>query len=71
LNISTEFKEGVKEILRTAMIAVIPLLIVGFQSWSFDWKAIVVAGAIALLSGIDKWHHKKDVGVMGNGLTGI
>ena len=54
--------EGVKEVVRTAMMAVIPLVIVDLQTQSFNWKAWAIAGVIALLSGVDKWLHKNQHG---------
>lgn len=68
---SEELKEGVKEIIRTSMMAVIPLAIIQLQSGSVDYKLLLVAGLIALLSGIDKFLHKKETGIFGNGLTVI
>lgn len=64
-------KEGIKEVLRTAVIAVIPIIISQLQTNQVDWRAMAIAGAIALLSGVDKWLHKEEKGVMGNGLTGF
>lgn len=61
--------EGLKELLRTALMAVVPLAIVQIQGNTIDWKAIGVAGLIAVLSGIDKWLHKEGKGLGGNGLT--
>lgn len=71
MKFSDELKEGVKELLRTALMAVVPLLVVDFQGGKFDFKALGVAGLIAFLSGLDKWLHEKDSGVRGNGLTGF
>lgn len=64
-----EFKEGLKQTLRLALMAIIPLGISQLQSGVFDWKAIVIAGGIAILGGIDKWLHKLEKGIGGNGLT--
>jgi hypothetical protein len=63
--------EGLKELLRTAMMAVVPLVISALSSGdhSIDWRAIAIAGVIALLSGVDKWLHKEGKGLGGNGLT--
>lgn len=65
------FKEGMKEVLRTAVMALVPLLISLLQSGSIDMPAVLISFAIALLSGLDKWLHKNESGVMGNGLTGF
>ena len=66
-----ELQEGVKELLRTALMAVIPLLIFQIQNGEINYQAVGVALTIAALSGIDKWLHKLDTGVRGNGLTGF
>ncbi len=62
-------KEGAKQLARVALVAVIPLLISGLQSNSIDWRGILVAGAIAVLMGLDKFLHKSETGIGGNGLT--
>ncbi len=71
-----EIKEGIKELLRTALMAVIPLVIISLQDGQIiDWKAITIAGLIAILSGIDKWLHKEDKTIIpikgATGLTGF
>ena len=66
-----ELIEGLKELLRTALMSVIPLAVVGLQEGSLNLKALGVALGVALLSGVDKWLHKSDKGVAGNGLTGF
>ena len=66
-----ELLEGLKEILRTALMAVIPLLVLSLQQGEIDLRAVGLVAAVALLSGVDKWLHKLDKGVMGNGLTGV
>ena len=71
---NNELKEGLKELLRTAAMAVVPLVISQLSSNTIDWRALAIAGAIALLSGVDKALHKSDKGVTvlgGNGLTGF
>lgn len=62
---------GLTEILRTAVMAVIPLAILDIQQGKFNWKTWGIAGLIAILSGIDKWLHKLGEGIKGNGLTGF
>lgn len=64
-------QEGAKQLLRVALVAVVPLIISGLQDNSLNWRSIAIAGAIAVLMGIDKWLHKSDSGVLGNGLTGF
>ena len=63
--------EGLKELLRTSLMAILPVIIVDLQSNSFHWQTWTIAFVISLLSGVDKWLHKKDTGLMGNGLTGV
>lgn len=53
--------EGFKELIRTAILACIPLVISGLQAGTVDWRAVGIAGAIAFLSGLDKWGHEKGV----------
>ena len=64
-------KEAAKEILRTALMSVIPLVVVDLQSNTFHWQTWAIAVVVSILSGLDKWLHVKDTGVMGNGLTGF
>jgi hypothetical protein len=52
--------EGLKQLGRVALFAVLPLLISGLQAGVVDLRAVAIAGAIAILSGIDKWLHKAD-----------
>lgn len=66
---NTPIVEGLKQLLRVGLVAIIPLVITGLQTGTIDWKAVAVAGAIAILMGIDKWLHKADTGIGGNGLT--
>lgn len=68
----TAIKEGFKELLRTALMAMVPLLISQIQSpYSIDWRAVGIAGVIAILSGIDKWAHKAEKGLGNGGITGF
>ena len=53
--------EGLKELVRTALIATVPLLISGLEAGKVDWRIIGIAGVIALLRAIDKWAHSKDI----------
>ena len=71
MKLSTPIIEGAKQLLRVALVAVIPLVISGLQTNSIDWRSIVIAGIIAVLMGLDKFLHESEVGVAGNGLTGI
>ena len=65
---SKEITEGVKEVLRTAVIAAIPLVISQLQLNQIDWRAIAIAVAIAILSGLDKFLHKSEMGINKNGI---
>jgi hypothetical protein len=58
---SKEFIEGLKETLRTGIIAVLPVLIDSIQKGFVDWRVILVAFVLAVLKGIDKWVHLSDV----------
>jgi hypothetical protein len=71
MNLNTPFVEGLKQLGRVALMSIVPLVIAGLQDNSLNWRAIAVAGAIAILMGIDKWLHKNDAGLGGNGLTGF
>jgi len=53
--------EGVKELGRVALIAVIPIIIAGLETNTFSWKLILVVAAIAILKGLDKFVHKTGV----------
>ena len=49
--------EALKQAGRIVAVAIIPLIINQLNSSSFDWKAIGVTGAIALLMAVDKFLH--------------
>jgi len=66
-----EFVEGLKEVLRTSIMALIPVVILSLQEGEVDWRLIGISAAIALLSGVDKWLHKENKGINDNGLTGF
>lgn len=53
--------EGVKESLRLAVIAAIPLIIAGINAGYIDWRLVVGAAVIAVLKGFDKYLHKTGV----------
>lgn len=54
-------KSAVREALRTAIIAVIPLAIIQLQDGMLDLKTLGVALGIGVLRGIERWLHEKDV----------
>lgn len=56
----TALIEGIKEIVRVALIAALPLLITGLESGSLDWRLVATAAVIAVLKGVDKFVHKND-----------
>lgn len=58
---TSNFVEGLKEVLRLSIIAVLPVLIEALTSGTLEWKVILVAFAIAFLKGIDKWVHLSDI----------
>ena len=57
----------VLELLRVAVIAVIPVTILAMETKTFDWKAIAIVGAIAVLKALDRMLH--ETGVAERGLT--
>jgi hypothetical protein len=48
------FVEGLKELLRVILIAIIPVLIDSLQKGSVDWRTVTVVAALAGLRGIEK-----------------
>lgn len=63
--------ESVKELARTAVIAVIPVLLISLEQGQIEWRAVTLACAIAILRAVDKWLHKENLGLKNNGLTGF
>ena len=56
---SNSFTEALKEGLRVAVLAVIPILISGFQqAEGFDWRLVIVTGVVAFLRFVDSWLHE-------------
>lgn len=53
--------EALKELVRTGLIAVIPVLIDGLTAGVVDLRLAGIAGAIAVLRAVDKWLHEKDI----------
>lgn len=71
---SESFIEALKEGLRVVVLAVVPVLISGFQQMEgFDWRLVIVTGVIAFLRFLDKWLHEmgkeEDNDTMKRGLT--
>lgn len=56
---SDSFKESIKEGLRVVVLAIIPILVSGFQqAEGFDWRLVIVTGVIAFLRFVDSWLHE-------------
>lgn len=53
--------EGIKELLRTGVLAAIPVLIDGLSKGQVDFRLAGIAFAIAVLRAIDKVLHEYDV----------
>jgi hypothetical protein len=61
MKLSEEFIEGLKEILRTGLITVIPVIIDSVEKQQIDWRVILVAFVISVLRGIDKFIHESKI----------
>lgn len=51
-------QEALKEAARTVLISIIPLVVVGLQDGSFDYRFIGVTATITFLRFADKWLHE-------------
>jgi hypothetical protein len=49
--------EALKEFGRIGLLAVIPVVIEQLSEGKFEWRAVFVVGAIAVLRGVDKFMH--------------
>jgi hypothetical protein len=66
--------ESLKELLRTGMIAMIPVAIDGLAAGAIDWRLLAASGMIACLRSLDKLLHewgKADPGIKVSGLVGF
>ena len=64
--LSPELSGAIKEGLRVFLMAGIPLAIVELgNGGGFDFRAILLAGVIALLRFIDKWLHNTGIAKLG------
>lgn len=64
--IRQEFLESAKEGLRVFLMSAIPLVIVELeQGGHFEWRAIFLAGFIALLRFVDKLLHRTKIAERG------
>lgn len=70
MNFQESVIEGVKELVRVSILAAIPILIMGLESGSIDWKTVGVAMIIASLRAIDRIIHKWE-GTKLNGISPI
>lgn len=57
--VSDSFIAGMKEVLRTALFAFIPNLILALETKEVDMYLLFSSAAIAMLSGISEWLHKE------------
>lgn len=62
---NTPLAEGLKEIVRIAILAAIPVLIALMQNGEGNWKLVGVTVAVAVLRGIDSWIHDSDLPIKG------
>lgn len=53
--------EALKELIRTGVLAVIPVVIDGLIADSLNLRMVWIAGAIAVLRALDKLLHEKDI----------
>lgn len=67
--------EAVKELLRVALLAAIPVLADGLVAGEVDWRLVVISGIVAFLRASDKllheWGKQEDNKIMMKGLTGF
>lgn len=66
---SEAFVSALKEMGRVLVLAIIPVVIPMFESWSVDWRVIATVGAIAVLRFIDKYLHENSPEGVSGGLT--
>ena len=64
--------EGVKQLCRNALVAVLPIIITGINSdtgaFSINWQVVFATAVVAVLMGIDKYVHK-DPSVKADGIV--
>jgi hypothetical protein len=78
---SDAFIEALKELLRVAVLAVLPLLIGSIEKGEIDYRAVLIVAVVAILRFIDSWLHetnkelpvkKQNDGLLGEkGITGF
>ena len=52
--------EGLRELARVALLAAVPVVISSLSNSEFDYKAVGIAVAIAVLRAIDAWLHERN-----------
>jgi len=67
----TAILEGLKQGARIFLMGAVPLILVDLKGGEFNFQTWLLAGLVAVLAAVDKWLHKKETGVLGNGLTGF
>lgn len=51
--------EGIKQFIRIGVLATIPVVIEQLGKDQINWRVVVVAFVIAILSGVEKAYHEK------------
>jgi hypothetical protein len=65
------FLSGLKEFLRTELLAVLPIVIAALQRGSINWEVVGTLSLVAILKGLDDWLSKNDQGINKQGITGF
>lgn len=55
---NSQLVETLKEFIRTAILAAIPVVVDGLQAGAVDWELAGVAAVIAALRALDKFLHE-------------
>lgn len=55
--------EGVKELIRVILLAIIPVVYLSVEQGQVDWRAVALIGVVAGLRAVEKWLHKIDAKV--------
>ena len=69
IDIGKPLLEGLTELGRIALIAIIPIMIDGLLKGIIDWRLIGISALIAVLKAIDKFLHKLGVQEDNDSLT--
>lgn len=54
------FIEGIKELIRVAILSVIPVAYLSIEQGNIDLKAILIVAVLAVLRGVEKLLHEND-----------